>query len=286
MRFRTEIEPTKALQGISHDTPVVLLGSCFTDEIGSRLERDGFEVMHNPFGPLYNPQSLLTCIKRALEGQEYTAADLTPGSRGFHCLDYAMRYSGDDADVLLLSLNSTLTALADALRRQPTVILTLGTAYVYRYLPTGKFVGNCHKFSANDFSRELMSVDDCFYCISGAAKLLARAGVRQLIVTVSPIRHTGDGLHGNNISKSTLLLAADKAVGSQPDFISYFPSYEMLIDDLRDYRFYASDMKHPSEVAVDYIYRHFSDTFFNQQTRDRALEARRLFLAAQHRPIL
>ncbi len=286
MRFRTEIECRPSPWKIDHATPLLMLGSCFTDEIGKQLANDGFDVIHNPFGPLYNPMSLARSLDRALSRQLYSESDLVDGPRGFHCLDYASRYSSDNATTLLADINSTLSRVSDQLQRNPVVIITLGSAFVYKHNDTDSIVGNCHKFPASAFTRIRVSVDDIYDRLAPTIDSLKAAGVRHIVFTVSPIRHLSDGLHGNMISKSTLLLAAERIVESYSDFCSYFPSYEIMLDDLRDYRFYASDMKHPSQVAVDYIYEVFSDVYFTASTRKEAAEARRRYLAAQHRPIL
>lgn len=286
MRFRTEIECRPSPWKIDHATPLLMLGSCFTDEIGNQLSSDGFDVIHNPFGPLYNPMSLGTCLDRALSQRLYAESDLTDGPRGFHCLDYASRYSGTDSKALLADINSTLSLVGDRLQGSPVVILTLGSAFVYKHNDTNSIVGNCHKFPATEFSRFRVTVDDICERLTPTIESLQTAGVRHIIFTVSPIRHLADGLHGNTISKSTLLLAIERLTEAYPDFCSYFPSYEIMLDDLRDYRFYATDMKHPSQVAVDYIYEVFSDVYFTAATRKDAADARRRYLAAQHRPIL
>lgn len=286
MRFRTEIDIRLSAYKIDHTAPTVLMGSCFTDEVGSRLAADGFEVLYNPFGPLYNPLSLANCLDRALEQRTYTAADLTPGPRGHHCLDYATRYSGNDAETLIAELNGTQQQLAATLRRAKTVILTLGSAYVFELAETGRTVGNCHKFPATAFTRRLITTGEAREALGATLQRLRNAGIEQTILTVSPIRHLADGLHGNTVSKSTLHLAAHELCAAFGDFVQYFPSYEILIDDLRDYRFYAADMKHPSAVAVDYVYEIFSATYFTPQTIAYAAEARKAFLAAKHRPIL
>ncbi|MDE6853548.1 MAG: GSCFA domain-containing protein [Muribaculaceae bacterium] len=283
MRFRTEIERQPQSLKIDHSTPLLLLGSCFTDEVGSRLERDGFDVMRNPFGPLYNPASIGRCISRALERRLYTTADLTEGPHGLHCLDYASRYSGNDTEALLQQINNTLESVSDMLSRRPIVILTLGSSYVFELKDTGRIVGNCHKFPSDRFTRRRLTTDECARILEGTVTKLHDAGIDDVILTVSPIRHLADGLHGNVLSKSTLQLAADSITGSR---CHYFPSYEIMLDDLRDYRFYASDMKHPSEVAVDYIYEVFSEYYFTKSTVAAAREARSRALAAQHRPIL
>ncbi len=286
MRFRTEIELQPSAWKIGHTTPIVMLGSCFTDEIGSRLDIDGFNVMHNPSGPLYNPESILNCLRRTILDEPYVMADLTPGSRGWHCLDYASRYSGSDPSALLADINGTRLALHDALYALPAVIITLGSAYVFRVKDTGHTVGNCHKFPASYFLRHLLSPDEIYDTLGGILDLLRQAGVCHVIFTVSPIRHLADGLHGNTVSKSSLHTALNCILEENQATTSYFPSYEIMVDDLRDYRFYAADMKHPSETAVDYIYEKFAETFFSQDTCREALEARRRHIAAAHRPIL
>lgn len=285
MRFRTEIEPVSTGIRIDATTPVLLLGSCFTDEVGSRLDTDGFRTVHNPLGPLYNPCSIHRCISLALD--QYAEPMLAEGPRGFHALDFASRYSGDNATVLLAAIRADLDKIRNILAQSPVAILTLGSAYVFRHLATERIVGNCHKFPSDCFERRLLDIDEATREIKGSISALIGAGCRAVILTVSPIRHLADGLHGNTLSKATLHLAAEKVLAGIPDAqAGYFPSYEILMDDLRDYRFYAPDMKHPSETAVDYIYSIFSETYFSKATRAAALEARRRHLASLHRPIL
>lgn len=279
MRFRTEIEHIKSNLSISHGTPLLMLGSCFTDEIGSRLEADGFDVLHNPFGALYNPASIANCIRRALSDTTYTIADLTSGSRGFHCLDYATRFSGENAAQVIADVEGCRQEVARVLGKRPVVIITLGSAFVFERADNSSIVGNCHKFPASFFTRRRLSVEECRRELSDIAEMLEPVA-EAVVFTVSPIRHTADGLHGNNLSKATLLLACEDTAAE------YFPAYEALIDDLRDYRFYAADMKHPSEVAVDYIYELFADTYFTAATKEKALQCRRETMASRHRPIL
>ena len=285
MRFRTEIEAQKAPFRIEHDTPVLLLGSCFTDEIGARLEYDGLEVLRNPFGPLYNPLSILNCLHRAADKVAYTEADLVEGPRGYHCLDYASRYSGSDAAHVLADINATQARLYDFVERKPLVVITLGSAYVYFRRDNGLPAGNCHKFPPSTFERRLLETEEVCAAALAITAGLAKKGAGRVIFTVSPIRHLADGLHGNQLGKATLLLGLDKALREAGD-ATYFPSYEIMLDDLRDYRFYASDMKHPSDTAADYIYKQFSETFFTKDCANAALEARRRHKASLHRQIL
>lgn len=274
MEFRTQIEPVTGRKPIDHSSSIVMLGSCFTTEVGSRLERDGFDVTVNPMGALYNPATIASAIERALARLPYSPTDLTEYNGTYHCLDFPTQYQGTDAAELVDRLNNDITALAERLEKADTWIITFGTARVYEFEGRG-IVGNCHKLPGYMFTRRLMTVNE----IADRWQPLAKN--RRVILTVSPIRHTADGMHGNQISKATLLLAAE-----QLDNIEYFPSYEIVIDDLRDYRFYAADMKHPSDVAVDYIYGKFAETYFTPSTLQAAKEARKASLRAAHRPIL
>lgn len=283
MRFRTEIEKPSTLRLISRNESITLLGSCFSDEIGQQLMIDGFNVAVNPFGPIYNPVTLSKILSRAVSRRLFTADDLTEGPRGWHALDAASRFSGEPSSVLT-ELNDGLIALSDRLCNPSTLILTLGTACVFTLAESGQIVGNCHKFPASRFTRRMLDVEEiCDHLIPVLSDLSER-GVR-IIITISPIRHLADGLHGNTLSKSTLHLAAHHIINNIAG-IEYFPAYEALMDDLRDYRFYAADMKHPSQVAVDYIYELFSSTYFSASTAEAAIAARREFKLKNHRQIL
>lgn len=286
MKFRTEIGKVDIPVEIRHSVPLLMLGSCFTAEIGAKLNMDGFDVMYNPFGALYNPCSIANCLQRALAGVPYGDNDLREGPRGWHCLDYSTVFSGADRNSVIEAIEKTRSDMAAQLQRKPVVFLTLGTSFVFEEKTTGRVVGNCHKFPASYFTRRRLELSEIIEVLSKCVELLIDAGVNEIVFTVSPIRHTADGLHGNMLSKSLLLLAVEEMCCKFPHKVYYFPAFEILYDDLRDYRFYDSDMKHPSEVAVDYIYSIFSETFFSSETRERAGIARRKYLASQHRPIL
>lgn len=274
MEFRTPIEPIKGRIPIDHDMPIVMLGSCFTTEVGERLLHDGFNVTVNPMGALYNPATIATAIERALSRIPYTINDLVEYDGIWHCLDFPTKYQGSDSTLLLDTLNTDINTLADRLEQASTWIITFGTAHVYEFKDRG-IVGNCHKLPGYLFNRRLMSVDEI------VTRWQPLVDSHRVIITVSPIRHIADGLHGNEVSKATLLLAAE-AINN----VEYFPSYEIMLDDLRDYRFYAADMKHPSEVAVEYIYNTFADTYFSPSTRSLAAENRRVYKRTVHRPII
>ena len=278
MRFTTPVELTPASRHINHQTPVTMMGSCFTDNIGARLNDDGFDVAVNPMGVLFNPASLAKIITRAVDNIPYTADDLYEENGIWHCLDFASRRQDRDIHRLLLTLNNDFLALGKRLRQNGVWIITFGTSWVFEHLPTDSLVGNCHKLPVDQFLRRRMSVEE----IVDAWKPLC-AG-RRVIFTISPVRHLADGLHGNALSKSVLLLAVDELCRIAD--AEYFPSFEIVNDELRDYRFYAPDMKHPSDVAVDYIYDRFSHVYFTPETRFKALECRRDVLRQNHRQIL
>ncbi|MCM1317578.1 MAG: GSCFA domain-containing protein [Bacteroides sp.] len=280
MNFRTEISVPRAPFEISHGDGIVMLGSCFTDEVGALLDRDGFMVTHNPMGPLYNPESVLRCLRDAVMGRRRDDYVIGPDAK-VHCLSYATRFTADDEYALDSRVDEALDPFADFLYEQATtLIVTLGSAYVYYRADNGAPVGNCHKFPASFFKRERLSVDRTVDAIGEILSIIPET-ITKVIFTVSPIRHTADGLHANQLSKATLLLAIDSIDDPR---VTYFPAYETLLDDLRDYRFYAADMKHPSDVAVEYIYELFSNTYFNSDTKAEAQRERRLWLSARHRP--
>ncbi len=282
MKFRTELTCSQSAWQISHSDRLLFIGSCFSDEMGRRLAERGFDISVNPFGPLYNPLSIANCIHRSLSRQYYTLSDLTPGPRGYHCLDYAMRFSGEDADSVLDAVNSRLDDMRARIESGAIVFITLGTVFVYFLAETGRPVGNCHKFPPSTFIRRRISIEEAREALHSVTTALYAAGASQVVFTVSPIRHLSDGFHENTLSKASLHMAVDMLGES----VGYFPSYEIVMDDLRDYRAYADDMVHIAPKAVDYIYEKFEEVFFSTATRQEAAAARKRFLSSQHRQIL
>lgn len=282
MKFRTEIELPRSSHRIAHgDGGVMLLGSCFSDNIGERLCADGFDACHNPMGPLYNPASLHGYISRLLDEYIYSETDLTRDADGrWHALDFPLRYSGNEPDSLLDRINAECLGARERLACARTLAVTFGTAWCFEVTANGKMAGNCHKLPASYFRRRCMTPSEIIGLWQPLADRLLAAG-KHLIATVSPIRHLSDGLHGNQISKATLLLALNGIAGME-----YFPSYEIMLDDLRDYRFYADDLKHPSPMAVDYIYDIFSQTYFSNETLAEARRLHAIRLREAHRPLL
>jgi len=278
MRFMTPVELKTPDFTIDHNTPALMVGSCFTDNIGSRLSNDGFNVSVNPMGVLFNPASISGALRRALDGTPYTADDLVEYDGVWHCLDFASRRQGQDPHKLLSSLNDDFREFAAKAREAKVWIVTFGTAWVFDRADNHHTVGNCHKLPMDFFVRRRLDVSEIVDTWKGLCH------DRHVIFTVSPVRHLADGMHGNSLSKATLMLAIDnlcRDCGAE-----YFPAFEIVNDQLRDYRFYAADMKHPSDVAVDFIYDRFASVYFTPDTRLKALEFRNDFLRRNHRPIL
>lgn len=225
----------------------LLLGSCFTTEVGQRLAADGFDAVINPTGNLYNPLSASRTIENIEAGRRYYTEDLIEVQGLFRSLDHHTRLAASTLEEALAKINGSMSIAGQALADASTIIVTFGTAYVFER--NGQVVCNCHKLPACEFIRRRLSVEE----ITDAWQpIIDRYTEKRFIFTVSPIRHRADGLHGNMLSKATLHLAIDQLRGA-----NYFDAYEILIDELRDWRFYATDGVHPSDEAVDVIYERF-----------------------------
>lgn len=237
---------------------ILMTGSCFATEVGARLIADGFDVTLNPFGVQYNPASICAAFARLESGEHFTSGDVIrrvdDASKGiFRYVSYAHHgsFARETPEAFLADANVALDASASAFAAADIVIVTLGTAWVFRLASTGEVVSNCHKVPAREFRRELMGVEEITEILEA---VVSRHPEKQWIFTVSPIRHIADTLHGNQISKSTLLLAIDALQKRCPQVV-YFPSYEIMMDELRDYSWYSPDNKtHPTAEAVDIIY--------------------------------
>ena len=269
LNFSTPVEIKKGDLLLDYSNKIMLLGSCFTTEVGKIMQDYRFDVMINPFGVLYNPASILSSVKRMVSGACFTSEDIietNPSDRGvarkyasfFHHSSFA-RLTAED---FLENANSHLAKSHTYLKEADTVIVTLGTAWVFRHNEKGIIVSNCHKRLAKEFSRELLTIEECSHFLQDIADNLPD---KKIIFTISPIRHFKDGAHGNQISKSTLMLAVNEVVGKNRH-CSYFPSYEIMMDELRDYRFYAEDMVHPSQLAVKYIFQKFTETYISESS--------------------
>lgn len=283
--FSTQIDIPHSTVEITYNDRILTLGSCFAENIGTKLQEACFLTFINPFGVMYNPMSVAQGIRYLLSEKEFTAADLFQSGSLWNSLAHSSTFSATTADEALQKINSRLLAARYFLRETNVMMITLGTAWVFELVDTRKIVSNCHKLPASRFTRRRLSVDEIINEFTEVFGLLRNSypGLK-FIFTVSPIRHWKDGAHENTVSKSTLHLAVD-ALEKQFDFVHYFPAYEIMMDELRDYRFYASDMLHPSDVAVDYIWQRFGDTYFSSETLDLKKELERLRADLNHRPL-
>ncbi|MBI9055726.1 MAG: GSCFA domain-containing protein [Bacteroidales bacterium] len=283
--YRTIIEPKVSENKIGYETPVLFMGSCFTENIGNKMLDLKLPALVNPFGVLYNPSSVRSSIEILLDKRDFNENDLHFYNDQWFSFYHDTEFSNVDKDACLSKINASVNAAREHLQKAKYLIITFGTAWIYQYTKTENVVSNCHKIPAKEFERRKLGVEDIFV---QWAKLLNRVEELnpnlKIIFTVSPVRHWKDGAVQNQLSKSTLILAINQIMKIF-DNVEYFPAYEIMMDDLRDYRFYADDMLHPSKVAIDYIWEHFSKSYFADRTFEIISEVGKVIQAENHRPI-
>ena len=285
MEFRTQIQTEKPVFTFSHKETTLLLGSCFAENIGEKLSNLYFPVDINPFGTLYNPASVASGIRMLLEVKPLSSSSLFLHEGMYHSFTHHSRFSGTTEEKCLRKINERHALSSGCMKNAKRMIITFGTAWVYRLKTSGEIVANCHKLPDKLFRRECLSVQEI---VAEWEELLASIWQMnpslKILFTVSPVRHWKDGAHGNQLSKSTLLLAINELQRLFPEQTDYFPAYELMIDELRDYRFYADDMLHPSPLAIEYIWERFSDMFFPCDTQRVVKELAEIEKAVSHRP--
>ncbi len=285
LKLQTPVETGRSAVCISLNDKIFVLGSCFADNMGQKMADLGFDVCVNPFGTLYNPVSICNSVARLTSGIPFSKDECVQmgAGAGLVCsFSHHTSFARRTEDEFLQVANASLKEATLRWKAATKVIITLGTAWIYEYLRSGETVSNCLKIEAKEFTRRRLSVRETATLLMN---MVARHPEKEFIFTVSPIRHFKDGAHGNQISKSTLLLALDEVLAKFPERCEYFPAYEIVLDELRDYRFYAADMIHPSDQAVDYLWSRFVG-FAMPESELPALDARRReLLRAQHRPI-
>jgi hypothetical protein len=287
MKLQTQISLTPSPAPIGYDSRILLLGSCFVISMGRKLDYYKFRMVQNPFGILYHPPAIEKLLVRALQEDFYTEEELFFYGEGWHCFDAHSEMSRGSAGELLDELNSGLKITADAVRDSTHIILTLGTAWVYRLVSTAALVANCHKLPQREFKKELLSTEEI---VSSLRKIIAdiRAVNKeaQFIFTISPVRHLKDGFTGNQRSKAGLINAVHdliEGLSGDPRLI-YFPAYEILMDELRDYRFYEADLLHPNLLAIDYIWEKFRQACIGADAYPVMEEVGDILKRLQHRP--
>lgn len=282
MLFRTPVEIPEYSFTISHQDQMLSLGSCFAVHISQLLSDYKFRIQSNPTGIVYNPISITNSLSIILDKQLFGHDDLFQHQGLWHSFAHHGSFSDPDLTQCLEKINTAIEQTHQALQTTNRLILTLGTSFVYRNKADGAIVANCHKLPAKYFERTQLTVTEIVKTLNPILqKCKALNPDLEVIITISPIRHIRDGIIQNQRSKSTLLLAVHEL--AQQDYIHYFPAYEIMIDELRDYRFYARDMIHPSELAIDYILEKFSTAFFNEDTLALNSQIKKVHKARAHR---
>jgi hypothetical protein len=257
------------------------MGSCFSQNIGNKLKEAKFKTNNNGFGTIFNPISIAKNLNRLIDNQLYTLKDIY-NYQDEKLVNFNNQNSFPiiDSTLFLEKENEMLGNEINSFKQTQTIILTFGTAWVYEWKEDKKIVANCHKIPNANFTKRLLRVEEI---IETYSLLLNKLGDKNIVFTVSPVRHSKDGLYENNLSKSTLHLAIYELT-KQFKNCHYFPAYEIVIDELRDYRFYKEDMVHPTEQAIDYVWNKFSETYFEQSTSDLVEEILKIKNAVAHKP--
>ncbi len=280
--FRTILKTPDFPFKIHYHEKIMLTGSCFTESIGEKLRTLKFQAFINPAGIVFNPASVASTLEMLISAKKFTDADLGFNHELYFSFQHHGRFSHPHKETCLRNINTTLEAARQWLAETKYLFITFGTAWVYELKNDGMIVANCHKQPASLFNRRLMTLCDITSMFDVLLKVFSEKYPQlKIIFTISPVRHVKDGFVQNQLSKSTLILAVHQLCESWKQ-VYYFPSYEIMMDDLRDYRFYAPDMVHPSEVAVDYIWQHFSDAFFDEETKKNCSYAAKIVSAAAH----
>ncbi|RRB00803.1 GSCFA domain-containing protein [Larkinella rosea] len=284
MDFRTELSPEKLPALIRPDARIVTIGSCFAEVLGRQLIDNKVKVLSNPFGTLFNPVSIAKLLLAAVEGSEPDPALYVERDGLWFHYDFHSSLWGRSRDELHQRLTDSLTQTGSAMRKADWLILTLGTAMVYRHLETGKVVANCQKMPGFLFEKYLYTYEHTQAVLTELVKKLKRVNPKvQMLLTVSPVRHTKDSLSLNQVSKA-VLRAISHDLTIWHDQVHYFPAYEIMVDDLRDYRFYEADLIHPNAVAETYIFEKFAECAFDAELRTFITEWQQIRKALSHRP--
>lgn len=279
IKLTTPVSVPKSTVVIQHQTPILLIGSCFAENIGTKLTNNKFDVIVNPNGIIFNPISVVNSLKRIINNVAYLESNLKENKQKWFSFEHHSSFSSFDKKECLQQINNSLKKAHNQLKKTKTIFVTLGSAWVYEFDEVG-VVANCHKIPNKLFTKRLLSVKEILTAFKAINNELKEYNV---VFTVSPVRHSKDGLHQNNLSKATLLLAINNLVEQNENY-SYFPAYELIIDELRDYRFYKDDLVHPTALAVNYVWKKFSNAYFNESTQKLNLEIQKIKTAANHKP--
>jgi len=285
MNLRSELKIKPSAKKIHLADPVMLMGSCFSDNIGRKLEAFKFNVLINPFGTLYNPHSIFNLVDNiSSELNNLDEKEIVFHQGIYRYLGFHSAISSPDKKQLTDYAATAFRNSTQFLSGAKWLIITLGTAIVYLFKESGSIAANCHKLPPNRFERQMMTVEEIIQEFDKMMKSLTKINSNiQIMLTVSPVRHLKEGFENNQVSKSILRLACD-SIATRNDNVVYFPAYEIMMDDLRDYRFYAEDLVHPNSLAIEYIWEKFMDSGFDEETRDFIAEWGKILKALNHKP--
>lgn len=284
MEFRTPLHIPPSPFRISHDSRILTLGSCFSNVIGEKLRENKFHVKVNPFGVIFNPFSILKTLEAAAENTNLFAESAIQNNAIWYNYDLHSDFSADKKEMLEEKTAGVLSDVHAYIAGANAITLTFGTAFVYRLKKIGKIVANCHKVPAGDFTKSLLETQEIVQEFERVYTLIKKINPSiQFILTVSPVRHIKDGIEQNSVSKS-VLRSACHLICSQLKDVDYFPAYEIMMDDLRDYRFYKKDMIHPSSVAEEYIWEKFIEKYIPNKSQDLIKEWQVIRKAMEHKP--
>ncbi|WP_372753549.1 GSCFA domain-containing protein [Mariniflexile sp.] len=290
MNLQTKIPLAKQSNNlIDYNTNALLIGSCFVENMGSKLSYFKFQNLQNPFGILFQPKAIEVLISKAIHQKRYLETDVFFHNERWHCFEAHSKLSALTKEKLLFNLNKQLDLTASYLNHATHIVITLGTAWVYRFLETNQLVANCHKVPQKQFGKELLSVEDISESLQAIVNLVRSVNSKAAIIfTVSPVRHLKDGFIENTQSKSHLITALHQLLNSKGLIVNhncfYFPSYEIMMDELRDYRFYAEDMVHPNQIAINYIWELFQSVWMSDETLKLMNQVDVVQKGLQHKP--
>ena len=283
MDFRTELILPGSGNRIEHHHKIFTIGSCFAENMSDLFSKYKFRVMGNPFGVLYNVVSVHNALESAVNQKRFVKEDLVFDQEEWHSLYHHSDFSHHNADECITRINESVKSAFAFLKDADIVIITYGTSFVYRHKEKDIIVSNCHKIPAVNFEKILLSIDETKKQIKKTIDIISALNPKvRIIFTVSPVRHLKDGFAENNLSKSILIAALNEVLPDAPN-AEYFPSYEIVMDDLRDYRFYGDDLVHPNKTAVEYIWQKFSDRYFSRDCVDLINEIKKIVNARNHR---
>ncbi|WP_250434655.1 GSCFA domain-containing protein [Hanstruepera flava] len=285
MNLQTKISlQAEEYNPIGYKSKVVLLGSCFVENIGEKLDYYKYQAFRNPFGILFHPLAIEKLVLNAINGKVYSESDIFYHNEQWHCFDAHSKLSTSSNDELLKALNEQIELTINQLKEASHIVITLGTAWVYRHIESDTIVANCHKRLQRAFLKELLSVDVLSESFDAIINLIRSINTKaDIIFTVSPVRHLKDGFVENTQSKAHLIAAVHQVVNPRHK-LHYFPSYEIMMDELRDYRFYGKDMIHPSSLAVDYIWNKFKTAWVSKEAATLMKEIEIIQSGLNHRP--